>query len=312
MQPAMLPEEALYQLLIDLFGGSGGRLIEFLRFLPEGERAVDDIPASSAPLSHIASAAVQTLRVHGLIDRTLFERLIYRFPRRTASIAAVAARWGISVPLLKPAPPTPRRPNSGRVTALTITIAALAITARIFYVNEFVNHPSPLPLTVDQEPPSKLDPASSPLRPETRVLPSPNISAINSGVGASEVSQGGNHVIAPSDSTKIGTPRSKNKPKKVTIAGCSYLLDAQDPQVSVLESALVQEDFPSANRAAEHLAKDMDSVNRITFHAAIASAQGAASRVRDIQGELDKIKSRGLLPTSAQNSCIEALRRSIE
>ncbi|MCB9701893.1 MAG: metallophosphoesterase [Myxococcales bacterium] len=87
----MTPESALYQLMLSLFEADALR--NWLRFDTKASVIVHDLPGSTASKSALASAAVDRLVEHGLVDRGLFARLRDARPDRAAEIDQVAGLW---------------------------------------------------------------------------------------------------------------------------------------------------------------------------------------------------------------------------
>lgn len=87
----MSPENALYQLLLSLFGADEFR--RWIRFDTEASIIVNDLPGPTASASDLVGTVVDRLVEHGLVNRSFFVRLRDARPRRAAEIDRVAALW---------------------------------------------------------------------------------------------------------------------------------------------------------------------------------------------------------------------------
>jgi len=87
----MTSENALYQLLLDLFNAD--ELRRWLRFDAEASVIVKDLPSATASVSELVDKVVDCLVRHGLVDPGFFARIRDARPRRSAEIDRVAALW---------------------------------------------------------------------------------------------------------------------------------------------------------------------------------------------------------------------------
>lgn len=106
----MHPEAALATLLLSLF--SADELRRFVRWLPEGDRLVLDLPSERATLSDLAHETAALLARHGFLredEKDLWESLLAARPGRKADIDKVRAAL-IAGPGAAPSGPGNARP----------------------------------------------------------------------------------------------------------------------------------------------------------------------------------------------------------
>jgi len=106
MSDSETPERALHDLFVTFFDAEGLRRWTRLTF--EDARIVHELPGSMASLDELSSRLVRLLKMHGLVDRRLFDGLREEFPVRTKDIERVRLLWpdaGTPPPLLPPLVP---------------------------------------------------------------------------------------------------------------------------------------------------------------------------------------------------------------